>query len=165
MKKIILILILLLNIQCTSQMQVNEIEFNQAQNTTPIEYFCKMMQNKPEKIAKNNYYIIQEKQDYIFYGKIKSKMFSSSISEILKVNKIELIQEFPMYKELEGYKLQDKAIAYFIEKNQIDRKELNINDVKFYLKNYIEIEIDYTLKKQKNAIIYLFDKKTLELIE
>lgn len=141
---------------CFAQIKVNKTDKKRAEETDITHFFVCMTSNYYyEKIAKNNYYIFDTINEYLYYGKVHSGFLKGKITEIFKV-KIDVLQkQLPNFKKLHGAELRKIVVSDIAKVNGISNcSEIIIKDTSYQLDDTIIVFIAFVIKGQEQRKTY-----------
>ena len=152
----IILFLIIFNVGCFGRVNTDKIVIDNAKLATYEDFFNHMTSNKWfEKMRNKNYYIFQASDEkYIYYGKL---IKNNKELEIYKVDKKQLKNKFPNYKDLHGF-----TLAQIIETDYRKRNSLEYNNTSFYESSFI---LNGDIIESKIKLWYYKENKSKELIE
>lgn len=134
---------------------VSKIE--KPRSTSDITHFftCMTSNEYSEKIAKNNYYIFDTTDGYLYYGKVHSGFFRGKIAEIYKVDIDVLCKQLPNFRRLNGAELRKIVVSDIAKANGISNKsEITVKNISYQLDDVIIVFIDFVIEGQEQQKTY-----------
>jgi hypothetical protein len=168
MKKALIFNIICLSIFsfCYGQPKLNGADKRRATESDVMHFFACMTSNAYyEKIVKNNYYIFDTIERYLYYGKIHSGFFKGTITDIFKIDVDVLQQQLPNFRKLHGFVLKEIVLSDIAKKNKIfNKSEIIVKNISFKLDNVIVVSIDFVIGGQEQRKIYKLSTSDFSII-
>jgi hypothetical protein len=160
------IILLTILVSCFGQIKVNNEDRQRAEETEVMYFFVCMTSNEYyEKIAKNNYYIFDTINRYLYYEKVHSRFFKGTITEIFKVNVDVLQKQLPNFRKLHGAVLREIILSDISKKNKISNKsEIIVKNISYKLNNAIIVSVNFSIGGREQQKIYKLNTTDFNII-
>jgi hypothetical protein len=151
---------------CFGKVNINESDKQKAAESDTKHFFACMTSNEHyEKVARDNYYIFDTINGYLYYGKVHSGFFKGKITEIFKVN-IDIIQkQLPNFRKLHGAELRKIVVSDIAKANGISNNSaIIIKNTSYQLDDAIIVFIDFVTRGQEQRKTYKLNKTDFSII-
>ena len=141
---------------CLAQIKVNESDRKRAKESDVVHFFVCMTSNSYyEKVAKNNYYIFDSIEGYLYYGKVHPEFFNSKITDIFKVDIDVLQRQIPNFEKLHGTVLMEIVLSDISNENKIlNKSEIIVKNISYQLDNVLIVSIDFAIRGKEQHKMY-----------
>ncbi|MDO5656649.1 MAG: hypothetical protein Q4G27_10985 [Flavobacteriaceae bacterium] len=122
MKKLLIIfvgILLLTSCQNTSYIALHDAEkgmfLDRARRVSVNTFFDRRMQSELESQLSKDWYIVNEDEDFVYFGQLMKKSSFTMINPFYKVRRAQLDSIFPGYRSIEGKHIKAKVFQSYVK--------------------------------------------------
>lgn len=165
-------------LQCSSGFDYYSVRkgehLSEAKMSSVNEFFERRMKNTIKKIIGNNWEILFEEENRIYYGYPRVKLFIDSVylEEFYFVDKSELAAQFPLYKTFDGIGMRKLVYQSVLEYKKLKSHQISqsLKHTPVLKDNAMEVKVNWRYRidgkpeEYYDVLLFEFDKNTLNLV-